>query len=151
MTKRFRGIVYGKSTLRTVEGSGVLFANGKAYILKAVSPISDAVTKVRVLTNTVGQGVLLENLGNVYVGDVIRYTFKFDEDYYHRYYHLTEDNGSVVLSEIYRDYALDEELKPIRGKFYEHKGEVRNLSTPMTYKEMYDVVGNIWQNPEFEE
>ena len=56
----------------------------------------------------------------------------------------------MKFMELYRDYDVDADLQVVRGRFKINRGKYRALDTPMKYDQTYTVVGNIWQNPEFE-
>lgn len=150
MTGKFRGFKVVDEEFKEITGTGVLFINPKAYILKYTVPTSESVTKIQVVPASVSQSIYVENLGHVYLGDVVKYTFKEKNEYYSRYYQIVERNNLVKFMELYRDYVLNEEdLTVTRGKFRTNLGEYRAIDTPMKYTETYTVVGNIWQNPEF--
>lgn len=150
MTGRFRGFKESGGVFKLIEGTGVLYMNHKAFILKSPIPTLETISKVQVVPASVSQSVYVQNVGHLYIGDIVQYTFKEKSEYFSRVYEVVERSNVVKLMELYRDYVLDDDLTVVRGKFKEHKGEFRAIDTPMTYTEIYTVLGNIWQNPEFE-
>ena len=150
MTGRFRGFALVKEEFQPVEGTGVFFIDHKAYIIKSTVPTIGASSKVQVVPVSVSPSAYVQDLGHVFVGDVVKYTFKEKQDYFNIYYQVVEHGNVMKFMELYRDYVLDADLQVVRGRFKINRGKYRALDTSMKYDQTYTVVGNIWQNPEFE-
>ena len=150
MTGHFRGAKVVGDHFEIVEGSGCLFMNNKAYILKSSIPTIDHLVKIQVTPATVSPSVYIPTLGHLYRGDVVRYTFKERDTYFNRVYRLTENNHVMRFVEVYRDYVLDDDLTVVRGKFRTNAGEVREIDKSLGLYETYTLIGNIWENPELE-
>ena len=150
MTGKFKGYKYIGGEYTPVEGSGVLFVNSKAYILKSSVPTLEQVTRVQVVPASVSQGVYVQGLGHIFKGDVVRFTFREKSEYYNRYYQVVEQNNLYRFMELYRDYMINEcDFSIERGKYTNHKGDSRDIDTPMNLNETYTLVGNTYCNPEF--
>lgn len=103
-----------------------------------------------VTPETVGRKILLKDSKSteVYQGDILKYSFQHDGEYYHKYYRIFEDDTDVWAEELWRDYELDCETFEV-SRFHNTKyvGTRKNISEFNTIKP-WVVVGNIWQNPE---
>ena len=76
MTGRFRGFALVKTEFQPVEGTGVFFIDHKAYIIKPTVPTIGASSKVQVVPVSVSPSVYVQDLGHIFAGDVVKYTFK---------------------------------------------------------------------------
>lgn len=150
MTGKFRGAKVTDDKFEMVEGSGCLFVNYKAYILKTPIPTMEHLVKVQVVPASVSPSVYVPSLGHLYRGDIVRYTFKERDTYFNRVYRIDESNHVIRFVEVYRDYVLDDDLTVVRGKFRTNTGEVREIDKPLGLYETYTLMGNIWENPELE-
>ena len=150
MTGKFRGAKIALDRFETVEGTGCLFMDSKAYILKSGAPTLGHCTRIQVVPASVSPSTYVQGLGHVFRGDVIRYTFKEKSNYFNRYYEVVEHNNVIKFMELYRDYVLDADMNVVRGKFKMNYGEHRSLDKPMSYDETYTLIGNVWDNPELE-
>lgn len=150
MIGRFKGYREVDGTFKPVEGVGVLFMNNKAYILK--TPIATGnVTRIQVIPASVSPAIFVQNLGHIFKNDVVKYTFKEKGEYYSRYYKVVEHNNLIKYMELYRDYDIDDEdFTVTRGKFTNNRGDFREIDKPVGLNEVYTIVGNTWQNLEFE-
>lgn len=150
MTGHFRGAKIVGDSFEIVEGSGCLFMNHKAFILKSSVPTLEQLVKVQVVPASVSPSVYVPALGHLYRGDIVKYTFKERDMYFNRVYRVTENNQLMRFVEVYRDYVLDDDLTVVRGKFRTNAGEVREIDKSLGLYETYTLIGNIWENPELE-
>lgn len=99
---------------------------------------------------TVGVERILENSAatKLYQGDILRYSFKYKDEPYNRYYRVKENSFKAWIEEIWRDYALDPDtLEPMRFHNTEYAGSIEDL-VKCDARGTWKVVGNIWQNSE---
>lgn len=150
MTGHFRGAKIVGDSFEIVEGSGCLFMNHKAYILKSSVPTLEQLVKIQVVPASISPSIYIPTLGHLYRGDIVKYTFKERDTYFNRVYRVTENNQLMRFVEVYRDYVLDDDLTVVRGKFRTNAGEVREIDKPLGLYEAYTLIGNIWENPELE-
>lgn len=137
---KFRGITCGTEDF--VYGNGVFNEDENIYVL------DNAGNYYRIEPETYSVGYPVFGTECVYVGDIIRYTFKHKSDYYNVYYVVKETGNVPFLEEMYRDYEINEDMNPVRCKSYSEKGKVKPLTTLSVIKEVYKVIGDIWHNKE---
>lgn len=150
MIGRFKGYRAVDGKYEAVEGTGVIYMNNKTYILKT-SITTGTVSRAIVIPASISQAIFVQNLGHIFKGDIVKYTFREKGEYYSRYYKVVEQNNLIKFMELYRDYCIsDTDTSVTRGKFTTHHGETRAIDKPMGLDESYMIVGNTWQNPEYE-
>lgn len=99
---------------------------------------------------TAGRRIVLNDSvkTEVYQGDILKYSFETNGEYYNRYCVIKENANEIWAEEIWRDYDLDSETFEI-SRFHntKYKGTRKDISSFNTIKP-YKVVGTIWTNPE---
>lgn len=136
---RFRG--YSEALEKWVHGTGIKQTSKNTYIYA-----NDRWAEV--LPETAGKGYLLPDSGHteVYQGDILRYTFTYAGEIYHRYYVVKEDSLEVWGEEVWRDYELDcktfEITRLHNTKYSGTRKDLTNFNIHVPHK----LIGNIWQN-----
>lgn len=99
---------------------------------------------------TAGRRIILDDSvkTEVYQGDILKYSFETNGEYYNRYYIIKENANDVWAEELWRDYELDSETFEV-SRFHntKYKGTHKDISSFNTIKP-WKVIGTVWTNPE---
>mgnify|MGYP002409550331 CR=1 FL=1 len=87
----------------------------------------------------------------IYEGDIVKYSFRDGEHINTRFMQIYNDGVNFKMKELYRNYWLekvDGVLKVKHGHLKKYKGEVNLLCDVSAILYWYEIVGNIYENPD---